>query len=215
VASSSLFHILEPAYRCASHATTCGARGIQYDLGAGLYPRGYAGATGDLDEVELVLCIAEPGNPKTPRPLATDVTGSELVAATAASVTDAYRTSTAPAHANVRRILSHCWPEESVDAWLRRTWITETVLCSAPATAKRVSVDVERECASRYLVKQLDLLEGRFVIALGSKAAKRLNLVGRRPNVEASAVTPPEANKPHALQSWLEAARAFRDHRVR
>ena len=45
--------------------------------------------------------------------------------------------------------------------------MTQTFLCSAPTESGRVPTTAEKECSKRYLSKQLKLLPGRPVIALG------------------------------------------------
>lgn len=92
---------------------------------------------------------------------------------------------------------------------LRKTWITETYLCSAPETTKNVPRQAERGCADRFLMKQLKLLDDRPVIALGGKAQKRA-----RPYmsdlIEAYAVAQPGSNHKPARPSWEKAAREAR-----
>ena len=95
---------------------------------------------------------------------------------------------------------------------MRRTWITEGVLCSAKVTTGRIPAGVERECAMRYLGQQLALLPRAFVIALGRKAERRLQRAGRTPDVTVIAAGLPGGNWTRAKPSWEAAGRAFHDH---
>ena len=71
----------------------------------------------------------------------------------------------------------------------------------------RGEVGAEKECASRYLARQLKLWDGLPVIALGGKAYKRANRVpGVRNLKKAYAVGPPGCNFRLARPSWNDAA---------
>jgi hypothetical protein len=71
---------------------------------------------------------------------------------------------------------------------------------------------VENECASRYLIPQLDLLPKAFVIALGGKARLRLRRAGREPNQAAHAAGLPGCNQRAAIPSWQRAGAAFQEY---
>jgi hypothetical protein len=94
----------------------------------------------------------------------------DVVDTLATGIGNTFRNGQSAFHSNVRRVLNYCWPGLSFDEQFRRTWITEGVLCSAAETTRSVPRVVENECASRYLIPQLDLLPKAFVIALGDKA---------------------------------------------
>lgn len=182
---------------------------MRHDPEHGVYPRGYAGATGTLAEVALVLCVAEPGEPRVganPLPL---VPAAELPGMLAISVARAFQDHKSAFHNNVRFLLDCCWPELNFEAQMRRTWITESVLCSAAKPAGRIPTAVERECVARYLSKQLDLLPNAFVITLGAKAQRRMKLAGRGPDASVVAAGLPGANMPKAKPSWRKAGAAF------
>jgi len=57
-----LAKILEPAYPCPEFEARCKSI-MRWEPKAGHVPRGYYGAIGNLDEVELILVVAEPGDP--------------------------------------------------------------------------------------------------------------------------------------------------------
>ena len=94
-------------------------------------------------------------------------------------------------HRNVRTILDLCWPGEGFDSQMRKTWITESVQCSAQKEGGSVRAPVGAMCRSRYLDEQLRLFPSAVVAALGSKAAKRL---AGRDFIPAFAAAPPGCN---------------------
>lgn len=69
-------------------------------------------------------------------------------------------------------------PEDSFDSQLRKTWMTESLLCSAPKEGGSVKASSWRARTNCYLKPQLDLLSHAFVVALGSKAKSRLKPIG-------------------------------------
>lgn len=115
-------------------------------------------------------------------------------------------------HENLRYILDLIFPKTDIVQQLRKTWITEGYLCSAPSEGAHVKAEAEKECANRYLGKQLDLFGDIPVIALGAKAQKRTKRVMRRPQnlIEAYAVAPPGSNHTPARPSWQAAAKQAR-----
>jgi hypothetical protein len=159
---------LVPAYRCTALDDAC--KGMRYEPERGLFPRGYAGATGTLTEVALVLVIAEPGEPSANAKPQPEATANELPAVLAERVGEAFRSNKSAFHRNVRFLLDCCFPGLMFEDQMRQAWITEGVMCSAAKTTGPVPSGVERECATRYLTAQLALLPAAFVIALGDKA---------------------------------------------
>ena len=67
--SQELIDVLEPAYApCSGFSDKC--RGVaRWCPAAGHFPRGFIGAFGDLDEVKVVIVVAEPGDPFSVRPV--------------------------------------------------------------------------------------------------------------------------------------------------
>jgi len=191
-----LSDILLPAYgRCPGFTRTCSE--MRWDPALGHVPRGFRGGVGQTKDIGLVLVLAEPGDPYEP------VGGSRrdyLSRVYVASNRDLQRNDRfAP---NVRLIMSMAWPGSSIGEQLERTWITESVLCSARIESGSVSRSVERECATRYLVPQLDLLPNARVVALGSKARDRLSHLGWRLVAASEAAQQP----PRAGDRWFVAA---------
>jgi hypothetical protein len=180
----------------------------------GLFPRGYAGAAGTLDDVDLVLVLvlAEPGEPSSNVKPPLPEEPAAIVENLAAQVANAVRARKSAFHRNVHFLLECCWPDLTFDEQLRRTWISEGVLCSAAQSTARVPRVVETACAERYLAKQPALLPNAFVIALGKKAKRRLRIAGRKPNHAVYAAGLPGGNRKNAKPSWQTAGLAFREY---
>lgn len=133
----------------------------------GHVPRGFCGGLGTATEVELVLITAEPGDP-----LPGEVhVGIE---STVAYSLRGLREGLTPFHRNICLILDLCFPDQTLDEQLRRTWRTNSVLCSATVECGPVPRAVESACMRRYLAPQLALLPHALVAALGGKAQRRL-----------------------------------------
>ena len=137
----------------------------------GHVPRGFIGALGSLDEVRVVILVAEPGDPHCEEKYAFDDT---LMTQTSKYAFNVYQTGKDRYHRNLKLLLDLIFPGVRLEDQLKKVWITGTYLCSAPTEGGNVRVKAERGCAERYLAKQLDLLEGRPIIALGTKARKRV-----------------------------------------
>ncbi len=144
----------------------------------GYVPRGYRGATGRLDEVELVLVCAEPGDAYEGEPYDGPTALDKLRSAYTHSCWHIQNPRDSFGR-NMREILNIAFPTLCVAEQLRRTWITNAVLCSARKECGPVSVDVEQECRDRYLLAQLQLFPNAKIVALGDKAEKRLRGVPR------------------------------------
>ncbi len=59
---AELRRVLLPAYPCSSFGSTCQEE-MRWNPARGHVPRGFCGALGRLSEVQLVLLVAEPGDP--------------------------------------------------------------------------------------------------------------------------------------------------------
>lgn len=180
-------------------------RAMRWDPAAGHVPRGFCGATGELGDVRLVLVVAEPGDPHEG-----ESHPAEPAAALESTFQYSYRclqTGKDLYHRNIRRILDMCFPGMSFDEQMRRTWKTESVLCSAAKEGGAVPRVVEQACRTRFLERQLELFANAIVAALGAKAAKRLR---GRTFVPAFAAAPPGCNFKGARESWEQVAEAVR-----
>lgn len=207
--TKELAKILQPALKpCSSFEEVCKdtARWVPSE---GHVPRGFVGALGAMDEVEVILLIAEPGNPYSWESYSP---GRNLLTQVTKHTFKQLDTHAEQYSRNLRYVLDLIFPRLALQDQLRRTWITETYLCSAPKEAGSVPAIAEKECANRYLVKQLTLLDGRPVIALGSKAYNRARRVIPNPRnlIKAFAIAPPGCNQSGARPSWENAAKQAR-----
>ncbi|MBY0522104.1 MAG: uracil-DNA glycosylase family protein [Gemmataceae bacterium] len=168
-----LVDILLPALGpCPAIAGECKGH-VRWDPKSGHVPRGYRGATGRLDEVNLVLVCAEPGDAYAGEPYDGLTPLDKLRSAYTHSCWHIEEPRDRFGQ-NMQEILKIAFPGHSLEQQLRRTWITNAVLCSAPKECGTVSSAVEQECRRRYLLAQLRLFPNASIVALGGKAEQRL-----------------------------------------
>ena len=86
------------------------------------------------------------------------------------------------------------WPELSFHEQLRRTWITESVLCSADTECGPVPSTVRRNCVDLYLGRELAVLPNVVIAAVGAKAHERMRRLFF-PFLRVCSVVPPGATK--------------------
>ena len=201
--NEKLVEILRPAYRpCRGFKAGCSGV-ARWAPTEGHVPRGFVGALGGLEEVQVVILLAEPGDPhglETYRGQDSLEQACEYTFKVLNEGTDLF-------HRNLKYLLNGLFPRLPLKYQLKKAWITETYLCSAPNETGPVPATAEKECASRYLVQQLELFDGLPVIALGGKAytrAKRVTGVGNLK--KAYSVGPPGCNHRPARPSWDDAA---------
>ena len=195
--------ILLPAYHpCSGFEGAC--KGVAtWHPHKGHVPRGFVGATSSLQEVEVVLLVAEPGDPYDPLPA--EAGRLDLLNRSCLDTFEHLRDGKDLFHRNLRKVLSLIFPGLEFAGQLKKAWITETYLCSAPQETGPVRSQSERWCARQYLAKQVALFDGRPIIALGRKAQQRAKPYA--PNlIEAYAIAPPGCNRKAALPSWEAAA---------
>jgi hypothetical protein len=159
-----------------------------------------------VEVVRLVLVCAEPGNPYDEE--CYEPPSGEPGDVLRMVYTASCRHLEQPADQfaqNLRDILNMAWPGLSFEEQLRRTWITESVLCSADVEGGPVPPAVEEECANRYLRAQLALFPGARIVALGGKAQQRLQRAGLTGFERAWAASPPGCNRSEARDSWRHA----------
>ena len=206
ILNPEIARVLEPAYGpCPGFSGACQGT-MRWSPDDGHVPRGFRGAAGTLKEVELVLVYAEPGNP-LPGEKHTGLKSAYSYS------TRTYASGATQFHVNVKTIINSCWPQLSFEEQMRKVWMTESVLCSAPVECGRVSSTVCRECGSRYLLKQLALFPSALVVALGSKARDRLRMIGVRDFLEVKSVAPPGCNHRGARESWSRIPQALHSAR--
>lgn len=205
--AEALTRVLAPAFEpCPEFKQACST--MRWAPSQGHVPRGFYGAFGSPSEVELVLVFAEPGDPHvgeshTGLCSAYDYAGL------------AFSTGKDQFHRNVRLILDLCWPNLTFDEQMHRTWLTESVLCSATREGATVSPQATAACGTRYLKNQLALFSNAIVVALGSKAQARLRQVGIQNFLAAYAAAPPGCNFKGALPSWQQIPNALAAKRAR
>lgn len=208
--------LVEALRPCVHLEGTCKAT-MQWSPVAGHVPRGFVGAFGSIDDVEVVIVTAEPGTPLTgERQEIENLTPQERVRVMCQFTYDQLAGTIGRApdyHDNVLFILEQIWPGLTLDQKLTKTWITESVLCSAPQTGGAVPQVIEATCRKDYLGRQLQLLPGRLVVALGGKAQRRLLEGGFGFNASAyhPSATHGKGQKSRARASWEKAAVEIRD----
>lgn len=212
--AADLMQVLLPAFSpCPSFSQDCRDY-ARWDPACGHIPRGWIGAPEHARDVRLVLVTAEPGDPADGeiyhRLDAQQSAERYHRTAYAALVADSMRRGGRPTpfHVSLRRILDECWPALPIEEQMRRTWVTPAVLCSATPSGNDVPRAAETACGTRYLVRQLELLNDAFVAALGGKASKRLRQLGTIPHAEAQ--HPSARPNTNPTRSWVELGAAFR-----
>jgi len=193
--------LLEPALApCRNFLGACS--GIaRWDPPSGHVPRGFTGGWGRLDEIDLVLVVAEPGDPIPTEAYSTRGGPSAMLERISAYILEHYAAGTDVYQRSVRRVLDNCWPRMPLYDQLRHAWVTESYLCSAPRESGAVPLVSVRACTRDYLRPQLALLRDRAIVACGKKAQERVRSMGFE-CLPVSAMAAPEANKPHARESW-------------
>lgn len=201
-----LVDILLPIYRpCAGFSNAC--KTMRWSPKQGHIPRGFCGGTGKPSHIELVLIMAEPGDPHPTENYSSKVSPEEKLFAVADYAYSCYETGTDLFHRNVRAILDLFWPGMPFKEQMRKTWITESVLCSAQKEGGSIPATAWKNSRDTYLSKQIDVLSYRMAVALGSKARDRTRTI---PNiVYAGAAAPPGCNFKGVKESWTEAAKVF------
>jgi len=204
ILNSRLRDILVDAYGpCPEFGNVC--QDMRWNPELGHVPRGFCGATASLEDVALILVVAEPGDPQPNE--RHPPTAHEALDSTIRYAYECFRSGRDQFHRNIRQILDLCWPGEDFDAHMRRTYITESVLCSAKEEGAAVPTKVGRVCRARFLDRQLELFPQAVVAALGSKAANRLK---GREFVRGFAAAPPGCNFRGAQESWAAIAEEVR-----
>ncbi len=214
--TTEILNVLKPAYEpCVKFGREC-IKTATWAPQRGHVPRGFLGATGGVEDIKLVLLVAEPGNPHKDSQFQSGVTARSFITKTITDTYACFRDQTDTFHGNMRRILDLAFPDYILEDQLRRVWITNTYLCSAPRETEYVPAKSWKACGSTYLKAQLELLSGRPVIALGDKAYTRAkSLANSIPDLDRRlfkgyAASPPGCNRSHAYPSWCKAVEQSR-----
>jgi hypothetical protein len=209
--SLELREIFEPAYDpCIHFRGVCSSVCVWQPEG-GYVPRGFGGAAWP-DRVSLVIVTAEPGNPGYDEKYygSADNILSEVLGNRRKHLTEGViRRGADPYNPSLRKILQLCWPKLSIEQSLERTWITNSVKCSAQVSGGEVPRVIERTCINEYLRKELALFSNAFVLALGkNKVVRRLERSGI--SFDAGAQHPSARKVTNPEETWKSAAEEFR-----
>lgn len=200
--NDALFGLLQKAWSpCPLLQSTC--ERVAFCPPKGYAPRGICGANGDAAEVELIVVFAEPGDPHE----------SESYSSLQESIQyteNCYRARVDVFHKRVRMILDMCFPGLTFDQQLRKTLLTDSVLCSAEKESGPIPTAVEQACVSNYLLEEIRLFPNATVCALGGKSQRRLRKSGFSSFVSAFSAAPPGCNYKGAMTSWERMAAIIR-----
>jgi hypothetical protein len=198
---NELVRILAPAYRCRHFDGVC--EGLaRWKPEIGHVPRGFTGAFGTLDEIELVLIVGEPGKPWPGERYESGGSAADYTDEIAEFSFHALKTSD-PFNTNFRRVLDECFPDLRGNLYgqMRRTWKAESYLCSTPHELGDVPRRSSLTCGHDYLRQQLALLADRAaIVACGYKARNRLRALRFTNFLYVGALSPPGCNTQSARE---------------
>ena len=212
-------HVPEPTHRlksimCEAY-NPCHSFGVcreaRWDPAAGHLPRGFIGATGRPEDVEVVMVFAQPGHPYAGEGFDPDLTPEKLMKSALAQTYHSFKTSRDAFHGNARWFMNQLYPDLTFDEQLRHVWLTEGRLCSFDV---EIGGPRDRTCARHYLTRQIDALPNATIVAFGGKAKHYLGGLGID-FVGAYSLAPPGANHRPALPSWEAAINKIVSRRPR
>ena len=170
--NGKLIEVLAPSHAPCRHMLTQGGGcpESQWSPAAGHVPRGFLGATGELDEVELVMVLAEPGDPKRTENYVGGLAPAESLRRVADFVHRTYVDRDGTVQCVVRWFLDRRFRGMNFDHQLRRVWITQSRLCSLDESGGSARTSLYTRCENDYLVAQLRLFPNVPIVAFGGKA---------------------------------------------
>ena len=190
--NEKLIEVLAPAYgpcrRMLTHGGGCPES--KWNPASGHVPRGFLGATGKLDEVKLVMVLAEPGDPKCSENYVGSLSPADMLRRVVDFVHGAYVDRDGTVQRVVRWFLDRRFPGMDFDHQLRRVWITQSRLCSLDESGGSARISLYSRCENNYLAAQLRLLPDVPIVAFGGKARSVL----RRLKVDAPAIEVPHSS---------------------
>lgn len=201
-----LLAVMLDAYRPCGNFGIC--REAKWHPELGHVPRGILGATGEPEDVEIVMVFSEPGHPQ-PGEGHAELAPRDMLHSAMRHTYNCYRSQVDQFHNNVRWFLSELYPSLTFDQQLRHAWLTEGRLCSIE---NEIGSITDPTCASHYLVRELRLLPNAAVVAFGGKAQRYLSGIGAA-HISAYALAPPGANFGPARPSWQAAIEKVRSRR--
>lgn len=208
--NDELLAVMREAYQCR-HFGSC--KQAKFDPRSGHVPRGFLGATGELENVEAIFVLAEPGHPHPDEAYSDGGTPDQLLSEAVGHTYRSYRDGADLFHRNMRWVMDQLWPG-SFDEKLRRVWITEGRLCSID---QEIGAFNDKLCAPTYLSRQLALMPAAAIVLFGGKAQQRvagLRGLDGRVVVDARALAPPGANQKASKPSWQAAIEAIQSRRL-
>jgi len=211
--------ILNPAYRPCPHLGGA-CKDLVWDPEHGRVPRGYFGAPCSVSDIELVIVLAEPSSPVETKDRKEDYSWladcADIASAMADCLTKRFlnRDSNDVFARNLASIIQHCWTPLDLETAIQRTWVTESVLCSAKNPCDPILPEAERTCGENYLVRELRLFPTAFLVALGRKAQNRLHALGYEPTYAPSPAKP-SGNWHSSKDAWARLGERFHEWRKR
>jgi hypothetical protein len=207
----SLAATLNPAYSPCPHLTGA-CKGLTWKPERGFVPRGYFGTPRRISDIELFMVLAEPSDPLPGEDHSWIAGCADVASAMADRMTQSFLNRNSVFSRNLAFILERCWAPLDAETAIQQTWITESVLCSAeyPCAPVRSAAT----CTSNYLIHQLRLFPGAFVVALGRKAQDRLRSLGYDPAYVPSPAKP-SGNWHSSKRAWEQLGTLFQEWRKR
>ena len=200
-----LIDMLLDMQRCSNFGI---CRDAQHDPSAGHVPRGFSGATGTLDEVLLIMVMAEPGFP-----LGDETYSGDPATDLKTLLSSRYlRTGENLIHRNVVNFLNSVFPmfAGNFDELLRRVWLTKSRHCSIAEEIGQIPKRERLICSQKHLVEQVGLFPNAIVLLAGTKAGQARGLVDNA--IQCGAFAPPGCNHFKVRQSHADAAEKVRRH---
>jgi hypothetical protein len=185
---------------------------MQWNPMVGHVPRGFCGAIGNNVDVKVILVCAEPGDPHPEECHEADGTAEGRLDSACHYAWECFAHGKDQFHRNIRNILDMIWPELSFREQMNKTWITDSVLCSAKTEGGSIPRKVVQECTKRYLKNQIMMFANAKVVALGKKAQSRLMQANITDFIPAYAAAPPGCNFRGAKESWQYVASVLKKH---
>ena len=207
--NEQILSVMLDAYQPCRNFGKC--REAKWDPEHGQMPRGFLGATGKPEDVEVVMVFSEPGHPYGDEGYDAHSGPESLLRSGMQYTYNCHQSGTDQFHKNVRWFMSEVFPSLTFDQQLRHVWLTEGRLCSIE---KEIDRTIDPTCASNYLARQIKVLSNATVVAFGWKAQRYLKGIGIS-FIRAYALSPPGANFRKARPSWREAIEQIAARRSR
>ena len=179
-----------------------------YQPGSGHVPRGFLGATANLEDVEAVIVLAEPGHPH-PTETHDAETPEQVMKSAVDYAYNCYSTGKDLMHRNVKGFLDRLFPKlaSDFDRQLEKVWITESRLCSIDDEIGNIGKRERLRCTEYHALRQILCFPNAQVILAGKKAQQSALLFSKP--ILCGAFSPPGCNHKASRASREEAIRQF------